>query len=390
MKDIHLNEQQQDALKKLRKWFIYKTSPTFEIAGAAGTGKTTLIRYLIEESKLGFEEVLFMAYVGKATLAMSLNGLNAKTIHSTICVTVDEPIRDEEGRFIFDENGKKLTRPRFHRKDKIDPKIKLFVVDEGGMVPKKLGKWLLSYGIPTIVLGDLRQLPPVFGGNFFLKKPDVVLTQIMRQAGDSPIPYFASKISLGAPLRECEIGGKIHCISREHFDPMTLGEYDVVLCGTNKTRNKLNQYIRTNIYKLDQPYPMIGDRLICRENNWELKLGDNIYLINGLIGIVEDIDLATITKTSMRIDFRPEFLEEKFCNLLLDRKYMNLTFKEREHYMSTMEKFEYGYAITTHLAQGSQYNKVLIYVEQFGGEKFFRKWLYTGVTRAIDDVTLII
>lgn len=388
---MKLNEQQAQAIEALRKWWYNGNKQVFQISGAAGTGKTTLIRYLINEIKLEHDEVLFTAFVGKATLAMSRNGLNAKTLHSAICYCKDEPVLDENGNVVTEYN-RRVTKRVFTRRRKIDPRIRLIVVDEGSMVPAKMADWLLKFKVPIIVLGDLNQLPPVIGDSFFLKEPDVVLTQIMRQSSESPIPYFAQNVLQNGT--KClspglQIGNKINVLSKADITPELLKDYDVIICGTNKTRNNLNTYIRERIYGRTQEYPVIGDKLICRENDWTFSV-DDVYLINGLIGYVTDIDLESISDYTMKIDFKPEFMDNEFKNVTLDRIYMGLSPNDKRFYRSNYHKFEYGYAITCHLSQGSQYNRVLVFNESFGTAEERRKWLYTAVTRAIDKVTILI
>ena len=388
---MKLNEQQAQAIEALRKWWYNGNKQVFQISGAAGTGKTTLIRYLINEIKLEHDEVLFTAFVGKATLAMTRNGLNAKTLHSAICYCKDEPVLDENGNVVTEYN-RRVTKRVFTRRRKIDPRIRLIVVDEGSMVPAKMADWLLKFKVPIIVLGDLNQLPPVIGDSFFLKEPDVVLTQIMRQSSESPIPYFAQNVLQNGT--KClspglQIGDKINVLSKADITPELLKDYDVIICGTNKTRNNLNTYIRERIYGRTQDYPVIGDKLICRENDWTFSV-DDVYLINGLIGYVTDIDLESISDYTMKIDFKPEFMDNEFKNVTLDRIYMGLSPNDKRFYRSNYHKFEYGYAIPFHLSQGSQYNRVLVFNESFGTAEERRKWLYTAVTRAIDKVTILI
>ena len=388
---MKLNEQQAQAIEALRKWWYNGNKQVFQISGAAGTGKTTLIRYLINEIKLEHDEVLFTAFVGKATLAMTRNGLNAKTLHSAICYCKDEPVLDENGNVVTEYN-RRVTKRVFTRRRKIDPRIRLIVVDEGSMVPATMADWLLKFKVPIIVLGDLNQLPPVIGDSFFLKEPDVVLTQIMRQSSESPIPYFAQNVLQNGT--KClspglQIGDKINVLSKADITPELLKDYDVIICGTNKTRNNLNTYIRERIYGRTQDYPVIGDKLICRENDWTFSV-DDVYLINGLIGYVTDIDLESISDYTMKIDFKPEFMDNEFKNVTLDRIYMGLSPNDKRFYRSNYHKFEYGYAITCHLSQGSQYNRVLVFNESFGTAEERRKWLYTAVTRAIDKVTILI
>ena len=304
----------------------------------------------------------------------------------TITFTVDE-----NGNVVTEYN-RRVTKRVFTRRRKIDPRIRLIVVDEGSMVPAKMADWLLKFKVPIIVLGDLNQLPPVIGDSFFLKEPDVVLTQIMRQSSESPIPYFAQNVLQNGT--KClspglQIGDKINVLSKADITPELLKDYDVIICGTNKTRNNLNTYIRERIYGRTQDYPVIGDKLICRENDWTFSV-DDVYLINGLIGYVTDIDLESISDYTMKIDFKPEFMDNEFKNVTLDRIYMGLSPNDKRFYRSNYHKFEYGYAITCHLSQGSQYNRVLVFNESFATAEERRKWLYTAVTRAIDKVTILI
>ena len=66
---MKLNTGQENAVHKLIQWWRHKTKKVFEISGAAGTGKTTIVKELIEQIGLSSDQVLFMAYIGKATLA---------------------------------------------------------------------------------------------------------------------------------------------------------------------------------------------------------------------------------------------------------------------------------------------------------------------------------
>ena len=257
------------------------------------------------------------------------------------------------------------------------------------MVPEELAKWILEFNIPVIALGDLNQLPPVIGNSFFLKRPDVVLTEIMRQSSESPIPWLAKSILEGRRLERGTIESKIAIMGQRDFDKRLFKESDIIICGTNKTRENLNNYYRNELLKINSADPIVGDKMICRQNNWDAMIGDNIFLINGLVGYITNIDLEFSTAKRLTIDFRPEFLSESFYDLALDREYLRLPFQYRKSYISRMNKFEYGYAITCHLAQGSQYNKVIVVNEPFGDSLFRKQWLYTAVTRAIDQLIIL-
>lgn len=386
---MQLNRGQETALQNLLQWWRHRTKQVFEISGAAGTGKTTIVRELIDSLGLSNDQVLFMAYIGKATLALSRTGLNAKTIHSSICDIEMVPKEDENGDPIVTANQRYIWVPKFSRKKYLDGDVRLIVVDEAAMVPEELAKWILEFNIPVIALGDLNQLPPVIGNSFFLKRPDVVLTEIMRQSSESPIPWLAKSILEGRRLERGIIESKIAIMGQRDFDKRLFKESDIIICGTNKTRENLNNYYRNELLKIDSADPVVGDKMICRQNNWDAMIGDNIFLINGLVGYITNIDLEFSTAKRLTIDFRPEFLSESFYDLALDREYLRLPFQYRKSYISRMNKFEYGYAITCHLAQGSQYNKVIVVNEPFGDSLFRKQWLYTAVTRAIDQLIIL-
>ena len=190
---IELNKEQIYAVYQGESWFKSQTNQVFEISGPAGSGKTTLILYLIDQLGLDLDQVLFVAYMGKAACRMALNGLPAKTIHSAIYKYEKVIARDEEGKIIYNENGKVKKVGKFVLKDRIGKGIKLIVLDEGSMVNEEIATDLLSFGIPTIVLGDLNQLPPVFGKPYFLREPDVILKQVMRQNEGNPIIYLSQQ-----------------------------------------------------------------------------------------------------------------------------------------------------------------------------------------------------
>lgn len=390
-KKLKLTSEQKIGIKRTINWWKTQHKQVWEISGGAGTGKTTVVHYLIDAIGLEKEQVLFMAYVGKATLALALNGNPAKTIHSSIYDLVSMPKKDENGEKIL-QNNREVTQLRFVKKEYLHPNIKLIVVDEGSMVNDDIAEDILSFGIPVIVLGDLNQLEPVFGSSRFLKNPDVILTEPMRQALDSPIITLSQKAIKGEKLEYGDYGEGCHVIPKSQLSDELLKSANCVICGKNATRNALNTYFRQSIYKYTRPYPYIGEKLICRKNNWRLSLDDNIFLINGLIGYVDDVYLDTYNGKSIEIKFRPEFLKNMaFDNVKIDYDYLiNPSMDKRDSKFSLYNKFEYAYAITCHLSQGSQYNNVIVYDERIGNRDYYNRWLYTAITRARKQVIIAI
>ena len=191
---------QDQALKAVADWMKAKpgtgnTPSTFRLFGYAGTGKTTLAKHIAE----GVDgEVKYAAFTGKAASVMRGKGCHgASTIHSLIYRTR--------------ESGEEI--PSFDLWDEAPAsKADLIIIDECSMVDAELGRDLLSFGVPLLVLGDPAQLPPIQGGGFFTEaEPDAMLTEVHRQAQDDPIVRLSMDIRAG-----------------EYLEPGRYGETEVV------------------------------------------------------------------------------------------------------------------------------------------------------------------
>src|SRR3984893_10695289 len=181
--------QQDAALSAVADWLKAKpgqtgTPPLFRLFGYAGTGKTTLARHLAEDVD---GKVLYAAFTGKAALVMRRKGCEgASTIHSMIY----KPIERE------------TETPTFELWDDAPiASARLIVIDECSMVDAELGRDLMSFGVPVLVLGDPAQLPPIQGGGFFTEaEPNVMLTEVHRQARDNPIIRLSMHVRAGEQL----------------------------------------------------------------------------------------------------------------------------------------------------------------------------------------------
>lgn len=385
---IILNDQQEECIKLATKWFrSYSSKQTFEISGPAGSGKTTIVKAIIEQLNLRIEDVLFVAYVGKAALQLSRSGVNGRTIHSTFYDIEYTPVKDEEGNIVI-KNGKIVKRPEFIKKKAIPSNIKLIVIDEAPMVNESFGTDIESFDVPIICLGDLQQLPPVIGNSKYLIRPDYVLTKIMRQAEGNPIIYLSQLASRGEHIPYGKYGDKCFVIPKKLIRDEMLLNADMVLTPTNSSRTKLNRYIREELRHIDCEIPIVGEKLICRKNNRNRIIGDGVYLVNGMLGYVVKSDKASYNGTTFDISFSPDFNDNLlFNNVRIDYKtLMNSIQPNNGEYKkgySMYDMFEFGDVITVHLSQGSQAENVLYISEPFaGGREIQCKLNYTGITRA--------
>jgi len=389
--DFILNPQQDTARKLAGKWWKSQMKQVFEISGPAGSGKTSIVYELIKDIGLKPSEVLFMAYVGKAAMQLALKGNFAKTIHSTIYDLVHVPKLDDEGN-ILTKNGRAITRFSFMKKPNLPSNIKLLVIDEGSMVDFNIAKDVLSFGLPVLVLGDLNQLPPVFGNPYFLQKPDVILTQIMRQSENNPIIWLSQQALKGKKLEIGKYGDSCFIIDKEDINDDLMKSSDIIICGKNETRQNINTYYRQNILGVKSKTPIYGDKIVCRQNNWKMAIDDNLYLINGLIGYIDDIYLDTYNGKSVSIDFRPEFLQDKaFRKISMDFEYLFQPVTDNSmNRFNFSNKFQFAYAISVHLSQGSQYPNVLYYRERMGSRDYQQRLDYTAITRAVHGISIAV
>ncbi|KPL51164.1 ATP-dependent DNA helicase [Prosthecomicrobium hirschii] len=363
--------EQDAALKAVKDWLKGRHPQVFRLFGFAGTGKTTLARHVAE----GIDgDVCFGAFTGKAAMVMRQKGCEgATTIHSMIYRPRRKSAEDEEEEtFSFAIN---------HQSDV--SKAKLIVIDECSMVDEELGRDLLSFGKPTLVLGDPAQLPPIKGGGFFTEaEPDVMLTEVHRQAADNPIVRMSMDIREGRPL---EIGhyGQSSVIRRRDIDAERILAADQVLVGLNRTRHGYNKRIR-ELRGYTSPHPEVGEKLVCLRNDKSKGLQNGgIFRVNrrkepkgGYLKYDVAPDEAG-TRARIHVSVLPDFFEGKEGDLSWQMR-------------RSSDEFDYGYALTVHKAQGSQWDDVVLFDEAFAFREHRDRWLYTGVTRAAETLTVVV
>ena len=335
-----------------------------------------------------------MSYTGQAAIVMRMKGFsNAKSIHSTLYELVDVPIDSDILAAKFGATG---VKHEFRLKSFLDPAIRLFFIDEAYMVPDYMVKDIMSFGIKTIVAGDSHQLPPVGGNPGFLTGYGVhYLTQLMRQAESDPIVYLSQRAINGEPIHSGTYGNNVMVINDTDFIPQMVGFSDCILCGTNKTREIMNSYVRY-LAGFQGNLPHYGERIICRKNNWERCL-DGIALANGLAGtVINNPDPSSFRPDgTFLVNFLPDLTNRVFTDVPINYKYFSSSFDEKNEMKSSFEAkwltgelFDFAYCLTTHLAQGAEYNNVL-YIEEFMRQQIQNQLNYTAITRAKHNLIYI-
>jgi ATP-dependent exoDNAse (exonuclease V) alpha subunit len=359
------SREQAEAIDKVGRWLKAGEPQVFRLFGYAGVGKTTLARHVAEGAH---GETAFAAFTGKAAMVMRANGCaGATTIHALI-------YRASEGAegaptFTLNEDGPAS-------------RVGLIVIDECSMVDAELARDLLSFGKPILVLGDPFQLPPVKGGGYFTEAaPDVMLTAIHRQAADNPIIRLSQIVRSGGELPD-GVYGETRVVRRGAIDAAEVLAADQVLVGVNRTRRAYNQRMR-DLNGFAEPLPVAGDRLVCLRNDRTKGLiNGGLWRVEALGGMQKDFVRMTVRSAdegsakAVKVAVLKHFFEGTEGELAYPLR--------RES-----DEFDYGYALTVHKAQGSQWDDVMLFDESFAFREHRARWLYTGLTRAAKRLTVV-
>lgn len=379
-KDLVLTDEQRHAVDLVITWFNdpTKNSP-LRLGGYAGTGKTTIIDYILnyelhtDPLDLPLNNTTIRAnvcaFTGKACHVLQRKGIfRAQTIHSMIYDAATQP--DGSVEFYLRSSDALPGHPN------------LIIVDEASMVSSDLYRDLLSFNIKLLFIGDPGQLEPVGDNPNLMHNPNYVLTKIHRQAEKSPIITLASQVRNNGPVRLVDPTGAV-VIKPRLADASVLASVDQVICGKNATRVLLNNRIRNHFGRSSANPLVVGDKLICLRNNRKFKLFNGyIFFVNMIVDEDSDTwtcclsDEAGTTHASIPIWKRPFYLQEKFDTAT-------------ERIPSHCIYADYGYAITAHKSQGSEWPSVLVYWETIYKTDMAR-WGYTAITRASEKLTVLI
>jgi exodeoxyribonuclease-5 len=389
-KKIELSEDQQLALDQILAWYKdEKRVPYITLGGYAGTGKTTLIsifRKRLNEEKKGLK-VAFVSYTGKATRVLQTkiddnNSSFLKDTVSTIHSLIYSPqVNDEE-----EITGWKL---------KEELEADLIIIDEASMVDQKIWNDLLSYEVPIIAVGDHGQLPPINGNFNLMANPRIKIEKIHRQAEGNPIIHIATIARENGAVPIGKHSDTVMKFARSDYESSEimmdhLRAYNpntLILCGYNNTRIKLNNFIR-NALEIFEQHPQQGDRVICLRNNHVKQIA------NGMLGTIEKIEDPGEKHNYYKAEIKMDGVKELYKGNIFKAQFNNpqsLNFTDQRRLLGDTDLFDYGYALTVHKAQGSQAKKVILFEERFKNtdDEMWKRWLYTGITRAEEELYML-
>lgn len=348
------------------------------IAGYAGTGKTYLVRAIIDAMGISDFEYDVATFTGKAALVLQQNGFhNAKTLHKLLYNSV----RLRDGSFIH--RAKPVG-------DESLANLRVIIIDEISMVPNAILTQAAKHGIFIIALGDPFQLPPIGEDNGLLRNPHVFLEDIMRQAEGNSIIEWSMKVREGRRFK-WENDANVQIVE---LDDVVDGMYhwaDQIICATNRTRKGINNFMRQSLGYTDT-LPENGDKIIAIRNNWDRVHTEGYAWVNGTIGTVSNVsygDNHPMFGQKFYGDVTPDYIDIPFMGVTMDGNPFNGNAPfENSGKGPKVEAVDFGYAITTHKSQGSQYPKVLLFEEDWRSDQALQL-AYTGGTRAQEKLVVV-
>jgi exodeoxyribonuclease-5 len=373
-----------------------------KIGGFAGTGKTTLaasIRDVLKDVlKNKSHSVAFVTFTGKASTVLKsklANSLKEYDYCGTIHSLIYKPV-------IIYNNGKKNV-VGWRLKDELELDFSAIIIDEASMISQYIWEDLTSYNIPIVAIGDHGQLPPVEGTFNLMEKPDLFLTEIHRQASNSPIIQLSKFIRekgfmpniltpnvfrLNWESKECQTV----------WNKLNFDESLMCLCGFNYSRVWLNQHIRDKAgFTKPDPYP--SERVICLKNNRIAKImNGQVGTLTWLVPYRKTLDRMVVQFDDRAVPFEgivhdgcfgKESYDDIFDNSIITKEMKKEVLEDG--YQDGIHFFDFGYAISVHKSQGSEWRRVVLFEQRsrYWDDDYYKRWLYTGVTRATEKLFVI-
>ncbi len=408
------SDDQVRAIQDVEAW-LRGDVQEMTLGGYAGTGKTTLIRSIVDS--LSDERVVVAAFTGKAVSVLQDKEIEAQTLHSLLYELegapeawsiarekwratkkrlVAEGVYPSEGAVekagddgvLNDEDDRAHTQwifaqreygydfdPTPHWVDVPEIEAELVIVDEASMVSNQLYDSLRGHDARLLFVGDHGQLEPIGENPGLMMNPQIRLETIHRQAAGSEIIQFAHHLREGGePRHWTGTGAEVIVNPREHVH---YGDFDTIICGFNDRRVHLNRVVRNEL-GYSGSLPQVGEKLICLQNNRRKGIFNGLICECLQVEETDDDNVIRLIVTNAVgspvtvLAWLPQFGEEK------QAPYMG------RH----MSMFDWGYALTCHKMQGSEADNVVV-VEQISYRWAAERWRYTAATRAAKKLTYL-
>ncbi len=401
-----ITEEQQKIIDYIIDWKNsgYVNPSYIAIGGYAGTGKTFLIGELSHKlRKNNVRNIAFVTYTGKASSVLKKRLLESNAFYKNkgdFIGTIHSLIYRPE--FKYDSILRKKIIYKWVKIENLN-KYNLIIIDEASMVSKKIWDDLKSYKIPIIVIGDHGQLPPIGDSFSLMKNLHFKLNKIHRQAKNSPIISLSSFVRKNGFIPNNKIfSSNVFKLDWKYSEcqklwkKISFDENVIVLCGFNKTRVTLNNMIRQKLHFIkNKPYP--GERIICLKNNHETKI------MNGQITSVLWYMpyRPNLYRMTLEVDTMSEPYECLVHNNCFNKETYNQIYEEKKSYkfkkdikessFNSVDYFDFGYTISVHKSQGSEWQKVVLFEQRssYWDDQYYARWLYTAITRAKERLFII-
>lgn len=413
------NRDQEEALKRIFEWFHQSGERTFKLGGLAGTGKSSLIPFIPDYVLLHSYNVMFVAPTNKASLVvqnrLNENNIraNSRTLHRSFYSKRERhcdkcPLTESlklvcHGASGVNQCGCVLD---FYAMANQNKNIKLIICDESSMISREVYDDVLDNtdeSIKILFVGDHGQLEAIeenteitkrLGKFELMKYPDFILKEIQRQAKDSAIIQLAHLVRTGHTVEFGEFGkgvNKVSLADELEFDPSDPNLVGITYFAQVDTSNpyhkgrisvgQLNKMWRANL-GIDSPHPIVGERLVCRD--YIRRLG----IPKGTMGVIRDISIKDGESYDVELVLDDGRLYEGF----ISSKQLNNN--KAIWGLQHLDKWDFGYGLTCHTAQGSEFESVVVFEPSKSfinwlGKVSYSKWLYTAITRAKRQLLLV-
>ncbi len=413
-------QDQERALQQIYGWFYESNGPrTFKLGGLAGTGKSSLIPWIHDYLGLEISQVQYVAPTNKAALVVQrrLNdsgiASNARTVHKTYYTKNERhcdncPLTESlknvcHGVSGYNSCGCFLD---FSAKLSSDDRIRIVICDESSMIGREVYEDLMASCKPEVkvlFIGDHGQLEAVeenvqmekaLGKFNLMGRPDFILEEIQRQAADSPILQLAYQARKGFPIEFKDYGNGVRKLRLSDELDFDFSNRELIgityFAHVDKSNphhkgrlgvNELNRTWRANL-GIREAAPTVGERIVSRE-----------YIRRS--GISKGT-LATVLEVQKRDSESYMIVAQLDDNRIYEGDVSAKQFYNNKAIwgLHHLEKWDYGYALTCHTAQGSEFDSVVVFEPSAGfikwlGSVSYSRWLYTAITRAKRNLLLV-